>query len=149
MNKWLEELKQLDTKNPGNWPWPVKIAALGLLFVAILVAGYFVFYQNQLSDLEAQQRKETELKTTFLEKKKLAVNLEAYQQQRAEIEQSFGALLKQLPTRSEMDALLIDINQARLFGPWQVGLELLLLNGALMFGGLWLVSRRAAPAFVA
>ena len=114
MNKWLEELKQLDTKNPGNWPWPVKIAALGLLFVAILVAGYFVFYQNQLSDLEAEQRKETELKTTFLEKKKLAVNLEAYQQQRAEIEQSFGALLKQLPTRSEMDALLIDINQAGL-----------------------------------
>ena len=48
MNKWLEGLKQLDTKNPGNWPWPVKIAALGLLFVAILVAGYFVFYQNQL-----------------------------------------------------------------------------------------------------
>lgn len=114
MNKWLEELKQLDTRNPGNWPWPFKIAALLLIFLAILVGGYFILYQSQLSELETQEKKETELKTTFLEKKKLAVNLEAYQQQRAEIEQSFGALLKQLPTRSEMDALLIDINQAGL-----------------------------------
>jgi type IV pilus assembly protein PilO len=114
MNKWLDELRQLDTKNPGNWPWPFKIAAFILIFVLVLVAGYFVFYKEQLDDFETQQKKETELKTTFLEKKKLAVNLEAYQQQRAEIEQSFGALLKQLPTRSEMDALLIDINQAGL-----------------------------------
>lgn len=114
MNKWLDELRQLDTKNPGNWPWPFKIAAFILIFVVVLVAGYFVFYKEQLDDFETQQKKETELKTTFLEKKKLAVNLEAYQQQRAEIEQSFGALLKQLPTRSEMDALLIDINQAGL-----------------------------------
>lgn len=114
MNKWLDELKQLDTKNPGNWPWPFKIAAFILIFVLILVGGYFLIYQGQLSDLEREEKKEIELKSTFLEKKKLAVNLEAYQQQRAEIEQSFGALLKQLPTRSEMDALLIDINQAGL-----------------------------------
>jgi len=114
MNKWLDELKQLDTKNPGNWPWPFKIGAFLLIFIAILVAGFFLQYQGQLSDLETQEKKEADLKTTFLEKKKLAVNLEAYQQQRAEIEQSFGALLKQLPTRSEMDALLIDINQAGL-----------------------------------
>ncbi|MEP7157147.1 MAG: type 4a pilus biogenesis protein PilO [Betaproteobacteria bacterium] len=114
MNKWLEELRQLDTKNPGNWPWPFKIAAFALIFIGIMVAGYFLLYQGQLSDLETLEKKEVELKTTFLEKKKLAVNLEAYQQQRAEIEQSFGALLKQLPTRSEMDALLIDINQAGL-----------------------------------
>jgi len=114
MNKWLDELRQLDTKNPGNWPWPFKIAAFALIFALIMVAGYFLLYQNQLTELDTQEKKEVELKTTFLEKKKLAVNLEAYQQQRAEIEQSFGALLKQLPTRSEMDALLIDINQAGL-----------------------------------
>ena len=114
MNKWLDELKQLDTKNPGNWPWAFKVVALILIFVLIIVAGYFVFYQSQLDTLEGEKRKEIDLKNTFLEKKKLAVNLEAYQQQRAEIEQSFGALLKQLPTRSEMDALLIDINQAGL-----------------------------------
>lgn len=114
MNKWIEELKQLDTKNPGNWPWLFKLIAFVLIFVLILVAGYLFQYQTQIDELEKQKGKEAELKTTFLEKKKMAVNLEAYQQQRAEIEQSFGALLKQLPTRSEMDALLIDINQAGL-----------------------------------
>ena len=114
MKKWLEELKQLDTKNPGGWPWPFKIAAMLLIFVLILVAGFFLFYQAQLENLDKEEKKEVDLKTVFIEKKKLAVNLEAYQQQRAEIEQSFGALLKQLPTRSEMDALLIDINQAGL-----------------------------------
>ena len=114
MKKWLDELKQLDTKNPGGWPWPFKIVAMLLIFALILVAGYFVFYQAQLDNLDKEEKKEAELKTVFVEKKKLAVNLEAYQQQRAEIEQAFGALLKQLPTRSEMDALLIDINQAGL-----------------------------------
>ena len=114
MNKWLDELKQLDTKNPGGWPWPFKIAAMLLIFILILVAGFFLLYQAQLDDLDKEEKKETDLKTVFVEKKKLAVNLEAYQQQRAEIEQAFGALLKQLPTRSEMDALLIDINQAGL-----------------------------------
>ena len=114
MNKWIEELKQLDTKNPGNWPWLFKFVAFILIFVLILVAGYLLQYQSQIEELDKQKGKEVELKTTFLEKKKMAVNLEAYQQQRAEIEQSFGALLKQLPTRSEMDALLIDINQAGL-----------------------------------
>ena len=114
MNKWLDELKQLDTKNPGGWPWPFKIAAMLLIFILILVAGFFLLYQAQLDDLDKEEKKETDLKTVFVEKKKLAVNLEAYQQQRAEIEQAFGALLKQLPTRSEMDALLIDINQAEI-----------------------------------
>ena len=114
MKKWLDELKQLDTKNPGGWPWPFKIVAMLLIFVLILVAGFFVFYQSQLENLDKEEKKETDLKTVFVEKKRLAVNLEAYQQQRAEIEQAFGALLKQLPTRSEMDALLIDINQAGL-----------------------------------
>ncbi len=114
MNKWLEELKQLDTKNPGNWPWPFKIASLVLIVILILIAFYFGLYQGQLDDLSREEKKEVDLKNTFLEKKKLAVNLEAYQQQRAEIEQAFGALLKQLPTKSEVDALIIDINQAGL-----------------------------------
>jgi type IV pilus assembly protein PilO len=114
MNKFLEELRTLDTKNPGNWPWPVKIAALMLIFLLIFVAAYFIVYQSQREELEKEANKETSLRATFLEKQKLAVNLEAYQQQRAEIEQSFGALLKQLPTKSQVDALIIDINQAGL-----------------------------------
>ncbi|MCA3000051.1 MAG: type 4a pilus biogenesis protein PilO [Rhodocyclaceae bacterium] len=114
MNKWIEELKQLDPKNPGNWPWPFKAGGLVLLFLAVLAAGWFGLFSAQLEELDKEKRKEAELKNTFLEKKKLAVNLEAYQQQRAEIEQSFGALLKSLPTKSEIEALIIDINQAGL-----------------------------------
>ncbi len=114
MKKWIEELKQLDPKNPGNWPWLFKLVGLILLFVVIMGVAYVVVFQSQRDDLDREEKKEGTLKETFLEKKKLAVNLEAYQQQRAEIEQSFGALLKQLPTRSEVDALIIDINQAAL-----------------------------------
>ncbi len=114
MKKWLEDLKQLDLKSPGGWPWPFRLAAFIFLFLIILVTLYFVLYQGQLEDLSKEVKKETELKNKFIEKKTLAVNLEAYQQQRAEIEQAFGALLKQLPTKSEVDALIIDINQAGL-----------------------------------
>jgi type IV pilus assembly protein PilO len=114
MKNFLDELKQLDTKNPGNWPWPIKVAALFAIFIAIIGIAYVALYQDQIDARTQLERKEADLKATFVEKKKLAVNLEDYKQQRAEIEQSFGALLKQLPTRSEMDALLIDINQAGL-----------------------------------
>lgn len=114
MKNFLDELKQLDTKNPGNWPWPIKIGALVVIFVAIIGVAYVAVYQSQLDERTQLEKKEADLKATFIEKKKLAVNLEDYKQQRTEIEQSFGALLKQLPTRSEMDALLIDINQAGL-----------------------------------
>ncbi|MFN5190875.1 MAG: type 4a pilus biogenesis protein PilO, partial [Burkholderiales bacterium] len=114
MNKWIEELKQLDPKNPSNWPWPFRAGGLLLLFLAVLAAGWFGLFSVQLEELDKEKRKEAELKNTFLEKKKLAVNLEAYQQQRAEIEQSFGVLLKSLPTKSEIEALIIDINQAGL-----------------------------------
>jgi type IV pilus assembly protein PilO len=114
LNKWLEELKQLDPKTPGNWPWVFKFAAFGLIFAGILVAAWVVLLNDQRADLDREEKKEAELKTTFLEKKKLAVNLEAYKQQRLEIEQSFGALLKQLPTKSEIEALIIDINTAGL-----------------------------------
>jgi type IV pilus assembly protein PilO len=110
----IEELRSLDPKQPGNWPWPIKAGAFILIFVAIQVGAYFLFWQNQAEQIEKGRQDVVKQKETFLEKKKLAVNLEAYKQQRAEIEQSFGALLKQLPNKSEMDALLIDINQAGL-----------------------------------
>jgi len=110
----LEELRTLDPKQPGNWPWPIKAGALVILFLAIQVGAYFLLWKGQEEAIEAGRLEVDKQKQTFLEKKKLAVNLEAYQQQRAEIEQSFGALLKQLPNKSEMDALLIDINQAGL-----------------------------------
>jgi type IV pilus assembly protein PilO len=110
----IQEFQALDPKQPGNWPWPFKAAAFLLIFVAIQVAGYFIFWQGQMEAIEKGRADVAKQKEVFIEKKKLAVNLDAYKQQRAEIEQAFGALLKQLPNKSEMDALLIDINQAGL-----------------------------------
>jgi type IV pilus assembly protein PilO len=110
----MDDLRTLDPKQPGNWPWPIKVGAFVLMFVAVQVAAYFIFWQSQTEEIERGRQEVDKQKEAFLEKKKLAVNLEAYKQQRAEIEQSFGTLLKQLPNKSEMDALLIDINQAGL-----------------------------------
>ncbi len=110
----LDELRTLDPKQPGNWPWPVKFGAFLLIFVAIEVGAYFFVWQGQAEDIERGRQEVEKQKEAFLQKKRLAVNLDAYKQQRQEIEQSFGALLKQLPNKSEMDALLIDINQAGL-----------------------------------
>lgn len=110
----FDDLKTLDTRQPGNWPWAVKLAAFVSIFILIQVAAYFLLWQGQAEQIEKGRNDVAKQKEVFLEKKKLAVNLEAYKQQRAEIEQSFGALLKQLPNKSEMDALLIDINQAGL-----------------------------------
>jgi type IV pilus assembly protein PilO len=110
----IDDLRTIDYKQPGNWPWPIKAAALFILFVVIQAAAYFFLWEPQIAQVEKGRADVAKQKDTFLEKKKLAVNLDAYKQQRAEIEQAFGALLKQLPNKSEMDALLIDINQAGL-----------------------------------
>ncbi len=110
----LDDLRTIDYKQPGNWPWPIKAAGLVALFVALQVGAYFLLWQSQIEQVEKGRADVAKQKDVFLEKKKLAVNLDSYKQQRAEIEQAFGALLKQLPNKSEMDALLIDINQAGL-----------------------------------
>ena len=110
----LDELRSLDPKQPGNWPWPFKAGAFILIFVVIQVAAWFFFWDAQNEAIEKGRAEVAKQKEVFLEKKRLAVNLDAYKQQRAEIEQAFGALLKQLPNKSEMDALLIDIHQAGL-----------------------------------
>ena len=110
----IDDLKTLDPKQPGNWPVAIKIGAFILIFLAIQIAAGFLFWKDQSDQIEKGRQDVDAQKQTFLEKKKLAVNLDSYKQQRAEIEQSFGALLKQLPNKSEMDALLIDINQAGL-----------------------------------
>jgi len=110
----IDELRALDPKRPGDWPWAVKVGALLLIFVVIQVLAYVFVWKDQTEQIEKGREDVAKQKEAFLEKKKLAVNLEAYKQQRQEIEQAFGALLKQLPNKSEMDALLIDINQAGL-----------------------------------
>jgi len=110
----IDDIRSLDPKQPGNWPWPIKAASFVIIFIIIQAAAYGLFWQGQMEAIDKGRADVAKQKEVFLEKKKLAVNLDAYKQQRAEIEQAFGALLKQLPNKSEMDALLIDINQAGL-----------------------------------
>src|SRR5574343_1342300 len=99
---------------PGAWPLIPKITVLVGLFVAIVAAGWWFVWSDQLLDLETKEREEETLKQQYLDKKRQAVNLDLYVQQLAEIDRSFGALLKQLPDKSEIEALLIEVNQAGL-----------------------------------
>lgn len=109
-----EDFKTLDPKDPGAWPLGPRIVILvGMFLGLLLLAGWFG-WQAQYEELDAKRQEEAKLKDDWLTKKKQAVNLEEYRNQLAEIERSFGALLKQLPNASEMESLLIDINQAGL-----------------------------------
>ena len=110
----LEDFSNIDFKNAGSLPGPVKAVMLLLLFLIIFAIGYWYFWTEAFSALEAEKTKEQELRTVFLDKKAQAINLEGYRQQMVEIEKTFGALLKQLPDKSQMDGLLTDINQAGL-----------------------------------
>lgn len=110
----LEELKNIDPNKPGSWPWPVKLAAFASMFLAVVVAGAFLDWQGQYEELKRVEQEEVTLKDTFLAKKSQAINLDIIKKQLLDTQQSFGALLKQLPSKSEMDALLTDINQAGL-----------------------------------
>jgi type IV pilus assembly protein PilO len=110
----LDDIRRLNIREAGNWPLLPKIMILGVLFFLILVAGAFFDWRDQIEVLDKAQDEEIKLKEAYASKKAKAVNLDLYVQQLKEIEQSFGALLKQLPNKSEMDALLTDINQAGL-----------------------------------
>jgi len=110
----LDELNKLDLKTLADWPLPTKLAALGVLCVAIVAAGWWFDWRGGMETLDAAKQKETELRGVFTTKKNQAINLEAYKKQLADIEQAFGALLKQLPNKQEMDALITDVNQAGL-----------------------------------
>ena len=110
----IEDFRTLDPKDPGLWPLLPRIVILVGLFAALLAAAWWFGWSGQFDDLSAKERQETQLKSEWLTKKKLAVNLEEHRKQLAEIDRSFGALLRQLPSKAEMEALLIDINQAGL-----------------------------------
>lgn len=114
MDKLLEQFKYLNPQDPGTWPPLPKLLALFALLVLLVTAGYFVDWQAQMEELVAGAEEEVKLKEDYKGKMKLAVNLDLYRQQLREIDSSFGALLKQLPNKSQMDALLVDINQAGL-----------------------------------
>lgn len=110
----LDELRRLDPKKIGSWPVLPKLGVLFIVLVLILGAAYWFVWKDQLAQIESEHGKTEQLKTTFVDKKKVAIDLPAYRKQLDDIEKQFGALLKQLPGKSEMDALLTDINQAGL-----------------------------------
>ena len=110
----LKNLRNINPKNPGGWPWIAKLLACSIILLVVLIVGFVFDWQEQFAKLSSAKDEEVKLKEAFLVKKKQAINLDIIKKQLTETQQSFGALLKQLPNKSEMDALLTDINQAGL-----------------------------------
>jgi type IV pilus assembly protein PilO len=110
----FDELKSLNPKDIGNWPLPAKLGVLLLLLIVIMGAAFFFDWNDKWDAINQGKAEESSLRDTFLQKKEQAINLDGYKKQLAETENALAALLKQLPNKSEMDALLIDINQAGL-----------------------------------
>jgi type IV pilus assembly protein PilO len=113
-NAIVEEFKRTNWQDPGTWHVAPKLVVLAAILIGLPVAGFFFDTQGQIDELERGANEETKLKEDYLDKKKQAVNLDLHRQQLREIDTQFGALLRQLPNRSQMDALLVDINQAGL-----------------------------------
>ena len=110
----LDDFNNIDFKNAGSLPMPVKLVLLGFLFLILLGLGYWFLWSPAIDEFNQAKAKEEELRQVFLTKKAQAIKVEAYKQQMIDIEKTFGALLKQLPDKSQMDGLLTDINQAGL-----------------------------------
>ena len=108
----LLDFQNLNPKDVGAWPAAPRVTILLALFLAIMLAGWWFVWVDQLDMLEKKQQTELKLRDEFVAKKKEAVNLDLYVQQLNEIDRSFGALLKQLPNKSEVESLLVEINQA-------------------------------------
>ena len=113
-NEIVEDFKRTNWKDPGTWSMLPKLLVLVAILVAIPVGGYFGVWQGQMEELDRGVAQEETLKKDYLAKKTQSVNLDLYKQQLREIDTQFGALLKQLPNKAQMDSLLVDINQAGL-----------------------------------
>lgn len=113
-NQIADDFKRTNWKDPGTWSFAPKLLVLIAILAAIPVAGYFGLWLDQLETLEKGVQTEGTLKKDYLAKKTQAINLDLHKQQLREIDTQFGALLKQLPNKAQMDALLVDINQAGL-----------------------------------
>jgi type IV pilus assembly protein PilO len=107
-----DDFRRLNPNDVGTWPIIPKVVVLVGLFVLIIVAGWWFVWQDQIASLENKRNEEVKYKEEFLSKKRQAVNLDLHLQQLNEIDRSFGALLKQLPNKSEVESLLVEINQA-------------------------------------
>lgn len=114
LNNFADQFKNLDPDNIGNWPVLVRGLIVLIVAVAVLGAGYYFDTQNQLEVLARHESTENTLKKDFETKQSKAVNLEAYQAQMVEMEESFGTMLRQLPSKTEVADLLVDITQTGL-----------------------------------
>ncbi len=111
----IDDLRALDTNDPGRWPLPFRLVAVGLAFVAVMAFGiYFLVWSSDKPALDRAQRREAELKLAFEDRQRKAANFDAYRTQLAEIERDFGAMLRQLPGKTEVPSLLVDISQTGL-----------------------------------
>ena len=111
----IDELRSLDPSDPGRWPFAVRAGAVGICFVVVVATLFYLFvWSSQQPELERRQAEEQDLRTQFRTKHAKATNLEVYKQELADIERSFGALLRQLPGKTEVPNLLVDISQTGL-----------------------------------
>jgi len=110
----LSELQDIDIGDLDTWPQWFKTFCVILVFGGILYAGYHFLISVQLDELDRLEREEANLRTTFLDRKGKAINLPVYREQLAEMEESFGVMVNQLPDSTEVPQLLIDITQAGL-----------------------------------
>jgi len=109
-----DDLKNLDPNNPGLWPMPFQFAAAGVVAIGILIGGYYGLIKGQRDSLARIEKQEVELKGSFEKKQKKAANLDALKEQMKEMEQSFGDMIRQLPNKTEIAGLIVDISQTGL-----------------------------------
>jgi type IV pilus assembly protein PilO len=107
----LAQLRNIDFNDVSRWPIPLKVAVIALVCAAVLGAGVWFDTRSQLEELEATRKKENTLKNEFLAKQNKAASLDAYVEQMEEMRRSFGTMLRQLPSRTEVAELLVDISQ--------------------------------------
>ncbi|HEX6995783.1 MAG TPA: type 4a pilus biogenesis protein PilO [Gammaproteobacteria bacterium] len=111
----FEQLRSLDTNDPGRWPLPFRIGAVVLTFALVVGLGIWQFVvKAEMPILDKAKLEEQELRATFDQKQRKAANFDAYKEQLAEIERSFGTMLRQLPGKTEVPSLLVDISQTGL-----------------------------------
>jgi type IV pilus assembly protein PilO len=115
VKQFLDDLRNLDVNDTGRWPFVFRAIAVGLIFAIVASGGiYYTVVKQKLPILEAAELQEEKLRGAFELKQRKAANFEAYKAQLAEIEQSFGAMLRQLPGKTEVPSLLVDISQTGL-----------------------------------
>jgi type IV pilus assembly protein PilO len=113
--KFIDQLRTLDPKDVGRWPFVFRAIAVGMIFVLVAGGGtYYFVWRTKIPQLEQVQRQEQDLRATFESRQRLAANLDAYKAQLVEVEQTFGAMLRQLPGETEVPSLLVDISQTGL-----------------------------------